>query len=122
MLLELAGGEMAQIGLSHVIQAARQGDQVALTALEETGEYLGIGIANLLNAFNPSLVILGGPLGMAGEFLLPAIERTVERRALKWTRRSARVVPSAHGADAAVFGSIALILDEIMGRPLVVNQ
>ncbi|HIC88358.1 MAG TPA: ROK family transcriptional regulator, partial [Anaerolineae bacterium] len=91
LALEMAGGDVEQITLTHVMQAAQQGDTVALTALEETGEYLGIGIANLLNAFNPSLVLLGGPLGMAGEFLLPAIERTVEQRALEWPRQSARV-------------------------------
>ena len=46
-------------------------------SLDEVGRYLGIGIANLINAFNPSLVVLGGVLSLAGPYILPRAQREV---------------------------------------------
>jgi len=82
--------------------------------LEETGAYLGIGIANLINTFNPDLVVFGGILALASDYLLPAIRCTVAERALAWPRRMAEAKVSAHGLDACVMGGVALVLNDIL--------
>ena len=116
-IVELCKGQMEQISISTIIQAASEGDETAERVLEETGVYLGVGIANLINALNPALVILGGVLSLASEYLLPAIERTIEERSLAWPRQTVRIMASSYGSDACVMGGVALVLHDILRRP-----
>ena len=105
------------LSLQHVLDAARQGNAIARRALEETGEYLGIGIANLVNTFNPELIALGGLLSLAEEFLTPVIQRTVAQRAMSGPREVARFVVSAFKAEACVMGGVAMVMHDILSRP-----
>ena len=114
---QLVGGHLERISIPIIVQAADEGDEVARRILEMTGVYLGIGIANLINAFNPDLIVFGGILALASEYLLPAIRRTVDERALAWPRRMVEVKVSAHGFDACVMGGVALVLADIMSKP-----
>ena len=114
---QLANGDPHRISISLIAQAAKAGDEVARQALEETGEYLGIGIANLINGFDPELVVFGGVLSFASEFLLPAIEATIRQRAMVRPRDTPQVKVSAHGFDACVMGCVALALHDILREP-----
>lgn len=117
LVSQLVEGRLERISIPLIVRAAGKGDQVARQALEETGTYLGIGIANLINAFNPEWIILGGVVSLASDYLLPAIERTMEKRSLIWARRMVRVTASSYGADACVMGGVALVLHDILSRP-----
>jgi predicted NBD/HSP70 family sugar kinase len=97
-----------------VVEAAKAGDAVAIRALQRVGRSLGIGIASLLNALNPELVVLGGILSMASEFLLPVVDEEIQNRALYWNRESVRVLPAAHGSDACARGGIATIYQSVL--------
>jgi predicted NBD/HSP70 family sugar kinase len=116
-LLQEAGGDFNQLDISQVVQAAQRGDEVALRALTETAEWLGIGMAGLVNVLNPQRVVFGGPLSLAHEFILPAIRATVNRRAWDWTHDQAEIVLANHGRDAAVFGGVASIYRELLNSP-----
>ncbi|HKY55992.1 MAG TPA: ROK family transcriptional regulator, partial [Anaerolineales bacterium] len=70
-LAEIVRDGFERITIPLMVEAARKGDRVALAALEETGFYLGVGLANLINALNPQKVVLGGYVTQAYEFLLP---------------------------------------------------
>jgi len=118
-IAELTHGQLEQISLPIVIQAASEGDETARQILEETGVYLGIGIANLINALNPQLVILGGVVSLASDYLLPVIERAIEQRSLAWPRRMVGIMASSHGPDACVMGGVALVLHDILSRPIL---
>jgi glucokinase-like ROK family protein len=115
---DLAGGNLDNITFDIVVQAAKSNDSVALEALQNVGEYLGIGVVNLINIFNPELIVLGGALSLANEFLMPVIEDTVCRSALKPPCENIQFAASAHGADACVMGAIALVLDDILREPM----
>jgi glucokinase-like ROK family protein len=105
-----------------IVDAARMGDEAAVLALEKTGRHLGIGIASLLNALNPELVVLGGMLSLAADFLLPVVENEIQNRALRWNRESAQVVRAAHGSDACVKGGIAVVYQSVLlqANPLAI--
>lgn len=118
-LSNLVGGDISSIDVGVVVKAAEAGSEVARTGLEEVGEQLGIGIANLVNAFNPELVVLGGALSLASEFLMPAIRRAVELHTLSQPGEMLEIASSAHGADACVMGAVALVLDDILRQPTV---
>jgi glucokinase len=100
-----------------IANAAKQGDSAALIAMQEVGERLGFGIANLVNIFNPQMVILGGELNYASEILLPVVRQVVMNNALKLENQGLKVAASAHGRDACVMGAIALVLDDILHEP-----
>jgi predicted NBD/HSP70 family sugar kinase len=113
----LVEGQLERISIPIIVEAAKEGDKVTRQALEETGLYLGIGIANLINAFNPELVIFGGVVSLASDYLLPAVEKTIEERSLAWPRKMVRVMASSYGPDACVMGGVALVLHDILSRP-----
>jgi glucokinase-like ROK family protein len=100
--------------LQMVLDAARAGDAAAVQALNEVGRRLGIGVASLVNALNPDLVVLGGRLSSAGEFLLPSVEAELRRRALRWNADATQVVLAKHGADACVMGGVAAVTQAVL--------
>jgi glucokinase-like ROK family protein len=115
----MAGGNLERITFDIVLEAAKEGDEVALSALHEIGRYLGIGMANLINIFNPEMIVLGGALNLASPFILPVVEQTVEANTLIPNKENISIVASAHQADATVMGAIALVLDEILREPML---
>jgi glucokinase-like ROK family protein len=117
MLTGLTKGDLTQLTVPLVVEAAEAGDPLALEALERVGRHLGIGIASLVNALNPELVIFGGILSLAGQFLLPAVRREMNQRALRWNRSATQVVLARHGSDACVMGGIARVYQAILAEP-----
>ncbi|HEY4721846.1 MAG TPA: ROK family protein, partial [Anaerolineae bacterium] len=90
--------------------------------LDDVGRYLGIGMASLLNVFNPSLVVLGGVLSLAGPYILPRAQREVDQRALEAARKGVTITLSAFKFDACVMGGVSLILREILSNPTAWRQ
>jgi glucokinase len=90
--------------------AARQGDKKAKQAIEETAHYLAIGIANLVNIFNPELVIIGGGLSNMRELLLDPIRNQFRKYAMSLSARSVKIVRAKLGTKAGVLGAAALCL------------
>jgi glucokinase-like ROK family protein len=122
VICDLAGGDLNCVTFDIVVQAAKVGDSVALEALQDVGKYLGIGIGNLVNIFNPELIVLGGALSLANEFLLPVIRGTVCESALRPPCENIHFEASAHGADACVMGAVALVLDDILREPMFLQR
>jgi predicted NBD/HSP70 family sugar kinase len=116
-LSEYTHGDLDALTIPLIVQAARADDRLALDALEETGLYLGIGLANLVNALNPEIVVFGGILSLAAEFIMPVVQRVIGERALRWSVQSMRLLVSAHGADACVMGGIATVYHQILSQP-----
>lgn len=100
-----------------VVEAARQGDAVAVAALSETGRQLGIGVANLVNALNPEIVVFGGILSLGKEFLLPAMQAEIDCRALLWSRKNTHIDIAKHGTGACMIGGVATVYHRILSQP-----
>jgi len=104
--------------MNEVIAAAREEDALVLSALEEYASHLTVGINNLINIFNPELVILGGTLSGAGPWLVPVISASIQQNVMPPLRHITRIETSARGEDACLLGAIALVLDDILREPL----
>jgi glucokinase-like ROK family protein len=100
-----------------VVQAADAGDGEAIEILAETGHLFGLGVANLVSIFNPEMVVIGGPLAVAGDYLLPAIREAVAGSTLPEIAEQVEVLLSAFGGDASLMGAVALVLDNILANP-----
>lgn len=77
---ELANHDLNRIDAEIIVQAAREGDQVAREILQRAGMYLGIAVGNILGVISPQRVILGGGVSRAGDLLLGPIVQTVKER------------------------------------------
>jgi len=115
--MDTIDGDLNKLTIPLVVEAAYGGDQVACNALEETGYWLGLGIANLMNALNPQRVVIGGTLSLAKECLMPVIRDVVKQRALPWVAETAEIMIAEHGADACVIGGIATVYQKILSQP-----
>jgi len=116
-LTEKTKGDPELMTVPIVVEAANGGDELALEAFHEIGIYLGIGIASLVNILNPDLVVFGGILSLAADYLLPVINDILDQRALKWNRNATRVVSAQQGLDACVMGGVAKVYQAILAEP-----
>jgi predicted NBD/HSP70 family sugar kinase len=94
-----------------IIEAAHAGDVQCREVLAQAGQYLGVGIANLLNLFNPGLIVLGGDLAAAGDFFLKAVRSTVRERAMPKAAQEAEICFSDVGDDAVGIGAATVALE-----------
>lgn len=118
----LITGQNDRLSLPLIKKAADDGDAVALEALTETGDVIGIGLANLINIFNPELIVIGGAMSLVGSYLLPAIRQQVEIHALAEMRRQTQVDLSTFGSEAIVMGAIALVMEDVLSHPSSVGR
>lgn len=100
-----------------VLEEARAGSTIALGALEEVGRWLGIGLAGLVNIFNPRLVVLGGLFGRIQPFVDGALAAELDRRTLPASRALVRVVPARLGVDAPLLGAAELAFEPLLVDP-----
>lgn len=114
----LAAVAPSELTAGTVAAAADAGDPVARAALERVGEYLGIGIANVINALNPDRVVVGGPLAAGGAHLLGPIQAAVARRALAYPRTRTRIALSTLGADGCAVGAGCMVLQQVFRLPV----
>ena len=94
-----------------VVDAARKEDKVALAALEDVGCNLGIVVSNLVNIFNPNMVILGGALTYAKDFIQPFVEKVVQANALQLCQEDLVITNSQLDQDSSVMGVAGLVLE-----------
>ena len=92
-----------------VYEAAKAGDPVAKRIFTVMGEYLGIGLASVVNLLNPEKVIIGGGVAASGEYLMQPLKETLKQRAMKIAGESVEVVPAELGNNAGVIGASLLI-------------
>jgi glucokinase len=115
MTSQLSGmvdGDLSRITAQTVYEAAAAGDELAHEVVKETAHYLGAGVANFVNIFNPELVVILGGVTHAGPRLFDPLQREVSRRAFKPAVQACRIVPSALGGLAGVYGAAKAFLDQ----------
>jgi glucokinase len=99
-----------------IAEEAQKGDAVALEVYEETGYYLGVCVANLINLFNTQMIVVGGGIAQAGDIILDPIRRTATACAIRSMSRICRIVPAELGDNAGVLGGAAMVLQEVGGE------
>ncbi len=108
---EAAGGDIDAITAEAVVLAAKKGDPVAREILLEAGDILGRGLVGFVNMLNPKLIVVGGGVGEAADFLVERAEQVMQSEALAG-RRDVKVTQAVLGNDAGILGAAALAFDE----------
>lgn len=106
-LLDYAAEHGEAVTAQSVYEAAAAGDEFASELVKDTARFLGIGIANLANIFNPEIVLVLGGVTKAGEQLFGPLRSEVTRRAFRPAVQAMRIVPGALPGTAGVFGAAA---------------
>lgn len=96
--------------IDKVFNAARQGDPLSRQLIDERARYLGIALANLVNIFNPELILLGGVFAQGHDLFIPPVTRTMREIAFAGMGDKVRLQPTSFGWKAGVMGASALAL------------
>ena len=113
VITELAEGDPDRVSAKLVAQAAEQGDIEAQEIIADAMTYLGVGMASLVNLFNPELIVIGGGLANMGKGLFGPVRRIIDRRALHASAEVVKVVPAQLGHDVGILGAVAVALREV---------
>ncbi|MBI4187471.1 MAG: ROK family protein [Chloroflexi bacterium] len=114
-LADMVKGEVANITAREVEQAARGGDSLASEVILRAATYLGIGVANLINIFDPEMIVIGGGMSRMGDMLFGPVRRTVSKRAYTAAAGAVRIIPSELGDDAGVIGAAVFAAEQKPG-------
>jgi N-acetylglucosamine repressor len=105
--------------VTDVIARARSGDQRAAAALDETGRYLGVALATIVNAVNPSVIFVGGEITEAWDRLAPAVRAAITERALTEVAAATPIITEPASSYPRLRGAIALVAAPGFAAPQV---
>jgi N-acetylglucosamine repressor len=109
----MVGGDLKKITLETVLSAAQRGDQFAIGLLNNMGEHLGKGIAVLIHLFNPELIIIGGELTSAENYIVDPIQLNLNKYTMAKIRRDAQIATSTLGQNAGLMGTVAMVMNKV---------
>ena len=107
-MLAACGGDPEKINAKIVIDAAKAGDETAKTVFDGYVYGLAVGIINIINMLDPEVIVLGGGVSAAGDFLLDAVREAVKPRVFFKTMPYARIELAQLGNDAGIIGAAML--------------
>ncbi|MHA7965961.1 ROK family protein [Paenibacillus sp. CAU 1782] len=116
LVAEWVNGQTEAITARLISEAYDQGDALASEVLRETGTLLGFGLSNVINLFNPELIIIGGGMSAAGERLLQPTREAVAAHALEMPRETCRIVTAHLGGKAGMLGAAVYAHERSLGN------
>ncbi len=118
-IVDLVNGDMERINMKVVIDASRDGDELATELVKKAGRELGTKIAYLVNFLNPEVVVIGGGIERAGSIILDEIKNTIRSKSLQEVSNILRIVPTQLGEDSIALGAVSLVIQEIFTHVMV---
>jgi len=115
-LSQLVDGDLKNIEIQKVVQAAILGDQYSISILANVGHWLGKGLAYLIQIFNPELIILGGHMAEASPFILPPIQQAIQVFCIPELGNEIEIKVSELGSEAGLQGIAALLLERVLDK------
>ena len=107
-IMAACGGDPGKLNAKIVIDAAKAGDETAKTVFDGYVHALAVGIINIINMLDPEVIVLGGGVSAAGEYLLDAVRAEVEKHIFYKTMPHAHIELAQLGPDAGIIGAAML--------------
>ena len=108
--------EEGSVSGRHVVRLAREGDGDSLALLERLGTWLGVGIANFVNIFEPEYVVVGGGMCVASDLFMDVAEQEARSRALPALAERVSIETASAGPAAGLIGA-ALLAGRMLAEP-----
>jgi glucokinase-like ROK family protein len=106
------------LNISQLVDAAMDGDKLAISGLKTIGYYLGVGVANLINVFNPECVVVGNVLSLSGDILMNELREEVARRCFSYKYYNIKILTSELNMHACALGAVALVISRSYASPV----
>jgi predicted NBD/HSP70 family sugar kinase len=114
MLREQCKGDPSAVTINLIIEAARAGDPLARSIYQKVAKDMGLGVAAMINIFNPQAIFIGGKaVTETVDYLYDAIVETAISRAISHLAKKVRILPATLGSNASRLGAVSMILEEI---------
>lgn len=114
IVYQMVEGELDRITPEMIYKAAKLNDKLAINSLKNIGKYLGIGIANTINIFNPELILIGGGIVRGSSFIEDIMLETAKKRTFKNSYFSCKVAFADLEDNATLVGAANMVMDEIL--------
>lgn len=114
LLNKLSDSELDKIEPHVVIDAANQGDQYAIKILADVGAKMGKGIAIVIQLFNPELIILGGKMAEANQYITIPMQQAINTYCMTQIRENAHIKVSELGNDAHILGVASCVFNNYL--------
>lgn len=105
IIREWVNGDLERVTAKMISDAYDSDDRIAVETMTETGEILGFGLVNIINLFNPEIIIIGGGMSAAGERLLQPARKVVDSHALRISRSNCYITTAQLGDAAGMLGA-----------------
>ena len=109
-ILKLVGGDINNVEPKYISQAAHEGDSLAREMFTESGTLLGVALGGVMNVLDLRVIIIGGGVSAAGDFVFEAIRKSVRSQVLKPLKQGIIVLPAKLGNSAGILGAAGLVL------------
>ncbi|MBC7326861.1 ROK family protein [bacterium] len=116
LLWQIVQGNIDKVSARLVAEAASKGDALSLRVIQEAGFWLGLGIANIINLFNPKVVILGGGVMNAGELILKPARETALQKAIPQLASIVEIKVAGLGEFPGLYGAGEVALQGLRGE------
>lgn len=107
------------IDMETLLSLAEKGEPSVIKLFERVGHFLGVGVVNIINGFNPELIIIGGRLAEAGQWLRPTMLHSLEGRSLPYPRERLQIEFSQLGSRSAVLGACSFAISKFFASTKV---
>ena len=111
LLTDMLGDDLTDLRSGDLRKAIRRGDKFVEKVIDQAAEYTGIAVGNLMNIFNPEVIVIGGGVVEQLEHeMLPIIEKVARKNALPGTSKGVQIVATRLGDDAGITGGAVLVM------------
>lgn len=107
------------IEMKVMIEAAKSGDEVAISFFERLGYQIGRDISRIVAAFNPDTLILSGDIAEVGDLIIKPVKAVINMELLAVTSEALKIVTSSHGHYSVAIGAACLVLSDYFKVPTV---
>ncbi|WP_207425849.1 ROK family transcriptional regulator [Pedobacter sp. SYSU D00535] len=114
ILNQLAASDLENIEPKQIIEAANRGDQFAIELLSEFGTHLGKGLSTLIQLFNPELIILGGIMAEAKQYLTIPTRQAINTYCMTELREQVAIAVSDIGPHSVIFGAAYTVFENVI--------
>lgn len=111
-LSDMVAAKIENITAREVGLAAQSGDRLASEVILRAATYLGVGVVNVVNIFNPEMIVIGGSVAKMGDILLNPVKKLVAQKAFRLAAQAVRIVPARLGDDAGVVGAAVFAMEQ----------
>lgn len=113
MIKEIVKGDLENIHVSDIIEAVNKGDIFAIEIINKLGNFLGEALASLVHIFNPEMIIIGGKVALAEDYLINPIQNTLNKYTISYIKKDTEVVTSMLQERVKLLGSVAMVMNQV---------